>query len=462
MLGVGPAGPLGLGRAADGAHRVRDGAGNRALVESPGPEVRPIGRARDLEAGEAARTTEREALAVLVSVPGLGPVTLGRLLAWVGDPVRLLEVAASEGGGNVLRDVDREGDDRPRLDADVLDAILRVAADAPRVLDRIRAAGLIIVGLGDPAYPERLRHIDLPPHVLFVAGDPAVLLSARSVAVVGTRRPTEAGRRLAARIGSVLARNGACVVSGLAVGIDGAAHAAVVAEGGATVAVLGGGHGQLYPRAHEGLAAAIVEAGGAVVSENGPDVSPLPGTFPRRNRLISGLSEATVVIEAGPRSGALTTAAWALEQGRGCYLVPGAIDAPMSAGCLAFLREYPAEARIVAGIPQLLEDLRLLGESPAWAAQPGRGGRPTAGARSSPSATRPRAAGSAAVLASLGEAERRVAAGLVGGLATVDELVAAADLPVAAVLAALTLLEARGLVTGGYGRYRPAGGLAGG
>jgi DNA processing protein len=458
MLGIGPDGPLGLGVVEDRAHRVRDAGGVRASVEPFGPEVPLPGRSRDLEAGMA----QREALAVLVSVPGLGPVTLGRLLARVGDPVRLLEVAASEGGGTILRDVDREGDDRPRLDAEVLDAILRVVANAPRVLERIQAAGLAIVSLGDPNYPPRLRQIELPPHVLFVAGDPAVLGSIRSVAVVGTRRPTEAGRRLAARIGSVVARAGACVVSGLAVGIDGAAHAAVVAEGGATVAVLGGGHGLLYPRAHEGLAAAIVKAGGAVVSEFGPDVAPSPGTFPRRNRLISGLSEATIVIEAGPRSGALTTAAWAMEQGRGCYLVPGAIDAPMSAGCLAFLREYPAEARIVAGIPQLLEDLRLFAEQPAMAHRAGAAARPKAGATSRPSGARPRLPGSGAVLASLGETERRVANGLHDGLSTVDELVAAADLPVAAVLAAITLLEARGLVTGAYGRYRPAGGLAGG
>jgi DNA processing protein len=415
----------------------------------------------DSDAVQAARSADREALAVLVSVPGLGPVSLARLLAGIGDPVRLLDVATSDGGADRLRDVDREGGDRPLLDEEVLDAIVRVAADAPRVLERIRAAGLAIVGLGDAAYPARLRDIDLPPHALFVAGDPATLDPPRSVAVVGTRRPTEAGRRLAGRIASALARSGASVISGLALGIDGAAHAAAVAEGAATVAVLGGGHERLYPRAHAGLAAAIVKAGGAVVSEFGPDVAPLPGTFPRRNRVISGLSEATVVVEAGARSGALTTAAWALEQGRGCHLVPGAIDAPMSAGCLAFLREYPAVTRVVAGIPQLLEDLRLLGEPPAGVVRSGVRPGSTAGARSLPPGARPRLPGSAAVLASLGETERRVAAGLLNGQVTVDELVAVADLPVAAVLATLTLLEARGLVAGAYGRYRPAGGLAG-
>ena len=103
----------------------------------------------------------------------------------------------------------------------------------------------------------------------------------------------------------------------------------------------------------------IVASGGAIVSELGPDIVPSKGTFPRRNRIISGLADATVVVEAPARSGALITASWALEQGRDCYLVPGPIDAPASAGCLAFLREFRDATRIVAGIPQLIDDLGL-------------------------------------------------------------------------------------------------------
>jgi DNA processing protein len=227
----------------------------------------------------------------------------------------------------------------------------------------------------------------------------------------------------------------------------------VVGTGGQTVAVLGGGHGSLYPRAHARLSDQIVGSCGAVVSEFAPDVPPAPGTFPRRNRLISGLAEAVVVVEAAARSGALTTAAWALEQGRGCYLVPGPIGAPMSEGCLAFLRECPSEARIVAGIPQLLEDLGLVPGSEPSGPGPGRRGvRATA---------RPALPGVAAVLGSMGVVERRIAEALISGLATVDELVAVLDLPVAAVLSGLTLLEVRGVVHGSYGRYRPAGVLAG-
>ena len=175
------------------------------------------------------------------------------------------------------------------------------------------------------------------------------------------------------------------------------------------------------------------------MSELGPDIVPSKGTFPRRNRIISGLADATVVVEAPARSGALITASWALEQGRDCYLVPGPIDAPASAGCLAFLREFRDATRIVAGIPQLIDDLGLADHL----AEPGVTTR------------------AAATLADVGEAAGRLGRELVLGLRTVDELVAVTGWPVASVLAGLTLLERRGLAIGVHGRFRPAGNLAG-
>ena len=253
----------------------------------------------------------------------------------------------------------------------------------------------------------------------------------------GTRRPTDRGRSVAARIATSLAGAGAAVVSGLAVGIDGAAHDAALTAGGTTVAVIGGGHASIYPRAHAALADAIVAGGGAVVSELAPDVASTRGTFPRRNRVISGLSDATVVVEAPARSGALITASWALEQGRDCFLVPGPIDARESAGCLAFLREFPDGARIVAGIPQLIDDLHLVTRSTTAPLAP-------------------------ATVVGLGSTARQVAQGLVAGLVTVDELVAVTQLPVATVLASLTILERQGLAVGVHGRYRVAGTLAAG
>jgi DNA processing protein len=415
MIGVGRDGPLGV---------VAESA-----APGPSPHV-------------AAALEEHEALAVLATVTGLGPVTLGRLLVALGSARRVLEAGRDSKAVPLLIGASRDVDGVARsMPEGVAEAVADAAHQSDRILAGLARAGVRFVTLDDDAYPARLRAIEIPPHVLFVRGDIAVLSARRSVAVVGTRRPSEAGRRVAARIGAALARTGALVVSGLAVGIDGAAHAAVVAEGGITVAVLGSGHDRLFPPGHRRLADAIVASGGAIVSELPPEVEPTAGTFPRRNRVISGLADATVVVEAGARSGALLTANWALEQGRECFVVPGTIDSPTSAGCLAYLREFPDQARIVAGVPQLLEDLDLV-DLPD----------PLDGAPLAPPV--------AAVLVELGEGARRVAAALVHGLTTVDEVVAATTLPVAAVLGALTLLEARGLAIGSYGRYRPAGRLS--
>jgi len=411
VLGVGPSGPVG------------------ATAEPLGP---------------APSTEERDAWAVLAGVYGLGPVGFGALLQRYGSGVAILREAASPGGPERLVASDGGHDD---IDADhawhgaapaVAAAIADAAQTAGRTLERIDALGLKVVTMEDPHYPLRLAAIEMPPHVLYVLGDPTAMDARAAVAVVGTRRATDAGRAIAARLAANLVAVGASVVSGLAVGIDGAAHAAAVHAGGTTVAVIGSGHAILHPRAHSRLAASIVGSGGAVVSELGPDTAPSKGTFPRRNRIISGLADATVVIEAPARSGALITASWALEQGRECFLVPGAIDAPASAGCLAFLREFPGGARIVAGIPQLIDDLGLADHL----AEPG---VPT---------------DVAAVLAGVGDAAGRIGRALVLGRTTVDELVAVTGWPVATVLAALTILERRGLAVGIHGRFRPSGGLA--
>jgi DNA processing protein len=247
-----------------------------------------------------------------------------------------------------------------------------------------------------------------------------------------------------------MARAGAVVASGLAVGIDGAAHAASVGVGGRTVAVIGGGHAQAILSRQRALAERIVATGGAVVSEHAPATAPTRGTFPRRNRVISGLAEATVVVEAGQRSGALITAGWALEQGRACFVVPGAIDAPMSAGCLGLLRAYPGEVRVVAGVAALLEDIGLTADA-------GTGTSPRDHGRPGPLAP---GAGPEAVLATLPAPVAGAARSLSGGSRTVDHVVAATGLAVPGALAALTMLEDLGLVVASYGRYRLAGGLS--
>jgi len=400
MLGVGPHGPLG--------RDVGETAGG------PPPD-------------------ERDAWVVLAGARGVGPVSFARLLSSFGTARAVLREACSPGGAGRLVEASAGPDSPPALTRDAA-AGIAAAAEAPEAaLGAVRRAGVAVLTSRDGAYPARLRRADLPPPVLFVAGEAAALSAASAVAVVGTRRPTSVGRATAGRIAEAIGARGATIVSGLAHGIDAAAHLAALRCSAPTVAVIGGGHLHLYPAGHRGLAAGIVAAGGAVISEFAPDVVPSRGTFPRRNRIISGLADATVVVEAGARSGALTTAAWALEQGRGLFLVPGRLDDPAVAGSLAFLREAGPEARVVAGIAELIEDLGL-DAPPALAARP--------------------------ETLHLGKAEAAVARALAGGAGSPDELVAATGLSAAALLAALTALEVRGLTVESLGRYQPSGRLA--
>jgi DNA processing protein len=436
VLGVGLAGPIGAReRVAALEPLVREGV-------EPWPS---LGTTR-----APISAVDRDALTVLVSVSGLGPLTLARLLDFFGGPSAILAAATAPHGAAELQAASRDPMGAwPAMGRDVANAVVESIGHCDEIVAVVHRLGLRLIALDDPEFPARLRAIEIPPPGLFVRGDLSSLSGQHAVAVVGTRRPSDAGRRTATRIGAALARAGAVVVSGLAVGIDGAAHAAVIEERGRTVAFIGGGHARLFPAAHRRLADAIVDGGGAVVSEYYPELEPTRGTFPQRNRLISGSSDAVVVVEAGARSGALLTASWALEQGRECFVVPGSIDAPMSAGCLGFLRDWPAAARIVAGIPQLLDDLGLVAGA-AYATPAPASGRSSTTSRAS----------SGAILTDAAPAERAVAEALLAGAAIADEIVAVTGLPIGAVLGALTRLETAGLAFGSHGRYRPAGALA--
>ena len=400
----------------------------------------------------SAPPTEPESWAILLSVDGLGPAGFGALLAAFGSGLAIVDAAGRRGAAGRFARIAADGDGRPPFDVSVGERIVTMVHDLDVTVGTLRASGLTVVTLDDARYPARLRAIELPPPVLLVRGEPAALSARRSIAIVGTRRPTERGRLVAARIGAVVARSGAVVVSGLAVGIDGAAHAAVVAEQRPTVGVLGSGHERLFPRAHRRLAGEIAAAGGAVISDLWPATPPSRHSFPRRNRIISGLSDVTIVVEAGLKSGALITARWALEQGREVFVVPGPIDEPRAAGCLSLLRELPGEARIVAGIPELVADLEL--DRPTDRETEGASRR--AGARSAHST----APSLEALLVELGPTARDLGAALVAGHGSLDELVAATGHEPATVLGAITLLELRGLATSTYGRYRAAGRLA--
>ena len=220
-------------------------------------------------------------------------------------------------------------------------------------VDAIEAAGIRIATPHDDAYPEPLRHIPDPPLALYYQGD-LTAAQGPGIALVGARRGTRLGLRIAQAMGRELARQGARIISGLARGIDAAAHEGALASGvgGCAWAVLGSGLNNIYPREHRELARRIVASGGAVISEYPPDARPYKGNFPERNRLISGLAEAVVVVEASRRSGSLITARMAAEQGREVFAVPGAVGNAVSAGCHSLIRQG-------AGLVESAEDVLM-------------------------------------------------------------------------------------------------------
>ena len=205
-----------------------------------------------------------------------------------------------------------------------------------------------------PEYPALLAQIDDAPPLLFVAGDPSILEKPQ-LAMVGSRRASRPGMDTAAAFSRSLASAGFVITSGLALGIDGAAHQAALEVGGQTIGVLGTGLEKFYPQRHRRLAAAMIAQGSAVVSEFPLDAAPQAGNFPRRNRIISGLSLGVLVVEAGMASGSLITARLAAEQGREVYAIPGSIHHPGAKGCHQLIRDG---AMLVETIEHILEGLR--------------------------------------------------------------------------------------------------------
>lgn len=243
------------------------------------------------------------------------------------------------------------------LTEEAISALVQGTAEkaAEAELTRAGSLGLRIVGLDDPEYPAPLRFIYDPPAVLYVSGRlvPAAAPLA-SVAVVGSRAATVAGLAFARTLCADLATAGLEVVSGLARGIDGEAHRGALQARGRTVAVLGSALDRVYPREHKGLAAAIVHGGGAVLSEFPFGTAPEPHHFPRRNRILAGLAQAVVVVEAAEKSGALGTARFALEEGREVLAVPGHPTEPLCAGTNALLRDGAGLVRSAADVAEAL------------------------------------------------------------------------------------------------------------
>jgi DNA processing protein len=289
--------------------------------------------------------TRKEAFIALNMVPHLGPVRLRRLLDMFGSPDRVLSAKRNE-----LQGVDG-------LNQALIDSLAswESAVNLQQELDRIREFEATVLTLEDADYPPLLREIHDPPTVLYVWGklDPR---DHHAVGVVGSRRTSHYGLECARKISYQIAYAGLTVVSGLARGIDTAAHQGALAAKGRTIAVLGAGLHHLYPAENRALAEKIVSAG-AVVTEFPMDTTPDRQTFPMRNRIISGWGLGLLVVEAGINSGALISAAQAADQGRNLYAIPGPIDRPTSHGSNRLIQQG---AKLVMSVDDILEDVHSL------------------------------------------------------------------------------------------------------
>jgi DNA processing protein len=276
-------------------------------------------------------------------VKGIGAVRFQAILNFFGDP-QIAWGAPSEAL--------REAGLSDKIIENVIE--LRSSIDLDKIWEQIDAQGISVIIQTDEEYPRRLREIEQSPPVIYMLGD----LTAEdewSVAVVGTRRVTAYGRQVAEEVAGTLARNGITVVSGLARGVDSISHQAALDAGGRTVAVLGSGLDRIYPPENRRLAEAIT-ANGALISDYAPGTPPEASNFPPRNRLISGLSLAVVIVEAGQTSGALITAGFAADQGREVFAVPGNITSPGSKGTNRLIRDG---AQPLLNPEQVLEALEL-------------------------------------------------------------------------------------------------------
>ncbi|NTU78712.1 MAG: DNA-protecting protein DprA [Chloroflexales bacterium] len=335
-------------------------------------------------------------------VPGIGPARLARLVERCGSLAAAWHADAFELAGAGL-----DG----KASAALLATRARVDLDAE--LERAARLGVALLTLDDPGYPRLLREIPGAPPLIYVRG---ALASSDdwAVAVVGTRAPSAYGREAAYTLARDLASASVVVVSGLALGVDTVAHEAALAAGGRTVAVLGSGVDLPYPGSNRRLAERIV-AQGALVSDFPLGTAPVAANFPPRNRIISGLSRATLVVEAGEQSGALITVGFALDQGREVFAVPGPIFSRQSVGCNRLIRDGAALARSAGDI---LADLDLSLASVQREAR----------------SELPADPDEAALLALLSAEPRHI-----------DEIGREAGLPAPAVAAAMALLELKGL-----------------
>ena len=336
-------------------------------------------------------------------IKGIGAVRMQALIQHFGD----LEVAWKAAPADLAE---------AGLGAKVIERVLqaREEVDLRKLWEKIESQGIKILTWQDESYPGRLKEIDQPPPVLYIRGEylPDDLFA---VAIVGTRRVTAYGRQITEEISSFLAANGITVISGLARGVDAIAHQSTLKAGGRTIAVLGCGVDKIYPPEHRGLAEQMMERG-AIISDYALGTPPDASNFPPRNRIISGLSLAVVVVEAGETSGALITAEFAAEQGREVFAVPGSILAPQSKGTNKLIQKGALPLLSMDDLMQAL-DLTRVGEQKA-----------------------------ARKVIPADETEARLMNVLGSEPLHVDEIRNQAELPIEKVSATLALMELKGMV----------------
>ncbi|MFL6588962.1 MAG: DNA-processing protein DprA [Chthoniobacterales bacterium] len=357
-----------------------------------------------------------EACIALNMLPTMGPVRLRKLLQVFGTPESILSAKRDE-----LRSVDGIG-------REVVDQILNWESlvDLGAELQRIREFGAHVITSRSPLYPKQLREIHSPPIVLYVWGELAER-DQHAIAVIGSRRTTHYGMESAKKLSYQLAYAGLTIISGLARGIDTAAHQGALAAKGRTIGVIGSGLLNLYPPENAALADKIRSGNGAIVSEFSMAIEPDRQTFPMRNRIISGWSQGLLVVEAGANSGALISVTQALEQGRNVYAVPGHINATTAIGSNRLIQQG---AKLVMDASDILDDLQILVPD----AKPA----PEAAVRALPVLT---------------DDERRVYGSIRETETSIDDIATKADLPSGTVSSTLLRLELKKLVKQLPGKY---------
>jgi DNA processing protein len=315
-------------------------------------------------------TPELQAWLRLTLTPGVGNATARKLLAAFGSAQAVFAQSSLTLGQLVSAKLASALQTEPPA----------LAGQLQTTLDWLQAAGdRRIASLGDAAYPQALLDIEDPPLMLYMLGSLASRAEtdgwrqAASLAIVGSRNPTPQGESNARQFARAFGSAGLCVISGLALGIDGAAHEGALLGGGETIAVVGTGLDRVYPKQHRDLAHRIAHQG-MLVSEFLLGTPPLTANFPKRNRIISGLSLGTLVVEAALPSGSLITARLAAEQGKEVFAIPGSIHSPQSRGCHALIKQG---AKLVEVAQDVLEELRLAPASAASALAPANRFAPT-------------------------------------------------------------------------------------